>query len=82
MTTQTEFKRAQVLRTNVTLTAQTGETVPAGTRIVMLQEVDAGEWKAKVQDPNLEKLRDKRVFVTADKIAQTHRGRPRKVKAD
>ena len=76
------FKSLQVLRTNVALKSITGEKVPKGTRVVVVNAKDYadGEWviTARVQDPTLPEIAKARVTLKASQVATTKRGRPRK----
>jgi len=72
------FKRAQVLRINRNVNTVNGESLPSGTRVVILKSEDNGQWRVKVQDPDLDKLRGARAVVRENVLEMTHRGRPRK----
>jgi hypothetical protein len=71
------FKRAQVLRVTRSVSTVAGETLPAGTRVVILKQEENGSWRCKVQDDELEKLRGARVIVPTSRLEQTYRGRPK-----
>jgi hypothetical protein len=71
------FKRAQVLRITRSVNTATGESVPAGTRVVVLKQEENGSYRCKIQDGNLDNLRGARVLVAQSRLALTHRGRPK-----
>jgi hypothetical protein len=79
------YKSLQVLRTAVAVQSLAGDTVPAGTRVVVVRSVKPirGEEliTARVQDPNFPELTKARVSLSASQVATTKRGRPTKAEA-
>lgn len=74
------FNSLQVLRTTRTVTSENGATLPSNTRVVVIR-MDDTTIVARVADAKLEALKGERVKLSASRVKQTFRGRPKKVTA-
>lgn len=76
------FKMQQVLRTNRVLRGPDNTAIPAHARVVVMGMEGTDAVRVKVMDPSLPQLKKVRVKAKPDYFVTTHRGRPKKVKAE